>query len=326
MNHDEFIKHNLERYEVIKGTLKFVLNEKLYNKIDFSKTKSEKTEFITEELKKHQSDALFRIFFKGGGETFLYLLIEHKSSVDKKLGSQLLKYLSDIVQKEVESTGKIIPIIPIVIYNGKDNWNPTGQFLSEYSYLEEFSDNTKELLDFSYRFLDISKVDELELRKNMGVRIFFKVLSDAMRDPKHMIENFAETFEAFRTVWEDDLPSVLHSYMIYMLGNKTVKTKEEAKAQKKLIEGIYKKAFGKEKGEEEMISIAEYIAEDIIVKAKEKGREEGREEGIQEGMEKGFFQSAMNLLKMGFSIEDVQRGTGLSREKIEELKLSLKSS
>ena len=43
-------------------------------------------------------------------------------------------------------------------------------------------------------------------------------------------------------------------------------------------------------------------------------------------MEKGFFQSAMNLLKMGFSIEDVQRGTGLSREKIEELKLSLKSS
>ncbi len=61
---------------------------------------------------------------------------------------------------------------------------------------------------------------------------------------------------------------------------------------------------------------------------REEGRAEGREQGIQQGIEKGreegreegFFQSAINLLKLGFSVEDAQRVTGLSIEKINELK------
>ena len=45
-----------------------------------------------------------------------------------------------------------------------------------------------------------------------------------------------------------------------------------------------------------------------------------REESYEEGREEGFFQSAINLLKLGFSVEDAQRVTGLSIEKINELK------
>ena len=48
-----------------------------------------------------------------------------------------------------------------------------------------------------------------------------------------------------------------------------------------------------------------------------------REEGRKEGRKEGFFQSAINLLKTGLSVEDVAKGTGLSREKINELRLSI---
>lgn len=67
------------------------------------------------------------------------------------------------------------------------------------------------------------------------------------------------------------------------------------------------------------MTIAEYMTRDAISDA----RREARAEGLKEGMEKGFFQSAINLLNMGFSIEDVTKGTGLSREKVNELRSSL---
>ena len=84
----------------------------------------------------------------------------------------------------------------------------------------------------------------------------------------------------------------------------------------------------KEQGKEEGIEkgIAEGIEKGIaegIEKGRLEGRQEGRLEGRLEGRQEGFLQSAMNLLKMGFSVEDVARGTGLSREKVSELKVSI---
>ena len=66
------------------------------------------------------------------------------------------------------------------------------------------------------------------------------------------------------------------------------------------------------------MTIAEYMTRDAVADA----RREARAEGLKEGMEKGFFQSAINLLKMGFSVEDAEKATGLSREKIMKLKAS----
>lgn len=43
--------------------------------------------------------------------------------------------------------------------------------------------------------------------------------------------------------------SAINAYMTYMLKNKALKTDEEDEKQKKLIENIYKKTFGEEKGE-----------------------------------------------------------------------------
>ena len=89
---------------------------------------------------------------------------------------------------------------------------------------------------------------------------------------------------------------------------------------------------------EEMKALAQRLEERGMEKGVKKGREEGMErgraegrekgraEGMERGMEKGrvegLFQSALNFLKMGLSVEDVARGTGLPKEKIMELKAS----
>lgn len=53
--------------------------------------------------------------------------------------------------------------------------------------------------------------------------------------------------------------------------------------------------------------------------AKEEGRKEGREEGRVEGIAKEKLATAKRLFGMGFTLEQVAKGTGLSIEDIERL-------
>ena len=57
--------------------------------------------------------------------------------------------------------------------------------------------------------------------------------------------------------------------------------------------------------------------------AKEEGRKEGRKEGREEGREEGVAKeklaTAKRLFGMGFTLEQVAKGTGLSIEDIERL-------
>ena len=61
-----------------------------------------------------------------------------------------------------------------------------------------------------------------------------------------------------------------------------------------------------------------------MLNAQEKGLREGREkgmkEGIKEGIKEGKMQDAKELLKLGMSIEDIQKVTKLTKEEIEKLR------
>jgi predicted transposase/invertase (TIGR01784 family) len=61
---------------------------------------------------------------------------------------------------------------------------------------------------------------------------------------------------------------------------------------------------GREKGREEGLA---------------KGREEGLEKGLEKGREDGMQQAALNLLKLGYSVEEVSAVTNLTLAELEEL-------
>ena len=68
-----------------------------------------------------------------------------------------------------------------------------------------------------------------------------------------------------------------------------------------------------------------------LQKHRKEGREEGLKEGIEKGMEKGLKEgenralnkTAIRLLSMGLSVEDVVKGTGLSAETVEKIKANM---
>lgn len=60
--------------------------------------------------------------------------------------------------------------------------------------------------------------------------------------------------------------------------------------------------------------------QDIYFKAKNEGIEEGFSQGIAQGSQEKAIETAKNFLALGFPIEQVAQGTGLSLEFLKTLK------
>ena len=317
--HDEFFKYNLENRQILIEILKMSLSENVFYKIDLDKIESQKTDFITDDLKEHRTDALFKAFI-GGGEAFIYFLFEHKSYKDLDLDFQILKYLLDILQREKERTGERVSIIPIAIYNGEESWEPTGNFLSGYTYIKEMPIEIRGLLlDFSYFFLDISKVDKTKLGEITS--LFFKVFGDGTKDKENIIENFHKHTKVFKDIWGEEKTSALIAYMTYIIKNST-------KDDRKTVKKIFKEVLGDEKGEKEMETMLDVLNKEAEKRGMERGRNEGillgRKKGIEEGMFLGMkensIRTARQLIILGLSTEKIALATGLSLKEVEALR------
>ncbi|MDZ7761116.1 MAG: Rpn family recombination-promoting nuclease/putative transposase [Desulfovermiculus sp.] len=90
--------------------------------------------FKDKENTKHFSDLIFSI--RMGQKEFsaakVYLLFEHKSSPESLVGLQVLRYMAlqwkDMYDQGQIAGGKLPPIIPIVIYQGRGTWQARASF------------------------------------------------------------------------------------------------------------------------------------------------------------------------------------------------------
>ncbi|KXB09033.1 hypothetical protein AKJ60_01135 [candidate division MSBL1 archaeon SCGC-AAA385M11] len=116
----------------------------------------ENVSYVDDNLKKHFSDLVFTVNI--GDQEFpaakIYLLFEHKSYPDSLVGMQILRYMA-LQWKEMYDQNKIPgrklpPIIPIVIYQGRESWQVRSSF---QNLVEMPSDAFKELTpEFSFAF------------------------------------------------------------------------------------------------------------------------------------------------------------------------------
>ena len=83
--------------------------------------------FIDDAGKKTQCDALFRVRLREGGEARVYLVLEHKSAVDPGTPLQLVRYVLNVLAREIESRrskASALPlVIPVVFYHGTGSWS-----------------------------------------------------------------------------------------------------------------------------------------------------------------------------------------------------------
>jgi len=224
-------------------------------------------------------------------DAYIRIVLEHKSYLDKELPIQLLYYNAAIWEEAIKEKEYYPPIINIVFYHGKGEWNiPTSLPVLEDQNLEKYVSKLNYILiELNYILIDLNKVSDDELINEAYIDFCFTSAVIAM---KHVHENIEKIKAVFRPlveyvqIHEDEegyhCLFFSFNYISYVKGD----TKEAENALKELIGGDKK---------------AMTLIEKWIMEGKQKGLQEGLEKGLQEGLikaKKDAIKSAV-LIKFG---------------------------
>ena len=163
-------------------------------------------------------------------------------------------------------------------------------------------------------------------------------------EEKHLLHRYKEARENY------DLPNVViislgkradKDKLIHLLQVLFTESKRSFDSKKEILEQEYgiNMTPDMEKEMNTMCNLSLNISEEALNEGRilghKEGRKEGRKEGLKEGIEKGMEKglkegenralnkTAIRLLSMGLSVEDVVKGTGLSAETVEKIKANM---
>ncbi|UCM85891.1 MAG: Rpn family recombination-promoting nuclease/putative transposase [Rickettsia endosymbiont of Culicoides impunctatus] len=295
--HDEIFRKSMENPIVAKEFLATHLPKDVLALIDSTTVKLEKDSFIESDLSETISDVLFSVKFNDH-DGYIFLLLEHQSTVDKMMAFRLFKYMINICDLYLTTNpkAKSLPLIyPLIIYNGKKKYNASLNIWNLFSH----PDLARGFWINDCQLINVHDIPDEELKEKVwsGILLFFlkhiheRQLLKRWQEISHLLPKLSEI-----TIGYDHIRNLLQYTLIFIEQNDKIE-----------LEKILKNSLTKEKGEELMPSIAQVW----------------KEEGIQIGEARGEARGEAKLIKMmiknGNSIEEVARMTRLSIARINEL-------
>ena len=129
--HDRLFRALLSDRERVRDLLRDHLPNSITGQLADTLPEIIEGSFVDEALAGSQSDLLLKVELAAGGEAFVYVLAEHKSTPDPYLPLQLASYMVRIWKRHAGTSAqgrRCLPaIIPMVVYHGADRWSvPDG--------------------------------------------------------------------------------------------------------------------------------------------------------------------------------------------------------
>ena len=159
--HDKFFKEAFGREETARDFVVNYLPDEIRELLDLECIEAGKESFVDEELKEHFSDVIYRTRLKGGEPVCIYVLFEHKSYSDDIVLFQLLRYMVKIWHSDINNNKPLCPILPIVVYHGKEKWSVGVNFQSLMKVPEAMRPFVPE---FSCLLYDLGKYTDEEIK------------------------------------------------------------------------------------------------------------------------------------------------------------------
>ena len=220
--------------------------------------------FVDADAARTQCDALFRVRLATGHDARIYVLLEHKSGVDAATPLQILKYMVNIWQREIEggtARDRLPPIIPLVFFHGGGRWTAARSVMDMIDAPEELAPL---LRDFAYVLHDLGEIEPLRLSATPEVRAGLLAL---------------------RVVHLDEVPG---EYLDLIVGGPLAGSAYERHILRYVVEGMNLtpdrlEASLRRTRPDRWETLMGTVAEAWI----EQGRAEGIEKGLAQGIEKG---------------------------------------
>ena len=223
--YDRGYKMLLSYWQILRELVDGYLDSDWKNRLDYSKSQLIDKSYVSKDLEKEESDIVYKIPIIGlDKEVFLYVLIEHQSTVDFAMPLRLFLYTAKVWGDIYKNTDQNIrkqkgfrlpPVIPIVLYNGENNWTCVRCLWDLVEQAQLFGDFVPNL---RYYLVDIPRLDKTKLAK------FANGLAAAFLLDREMDSaDFAQTLQQ-ATTWLDNEPDdeVLHgvaAWIIMLLKN-----------------------------------------------------------------------------------------------------------
>ncbi|WP_159433334.1 Rpn family recombination-promoting nuclease/putative transposase [Fibrobacter sp. UWEL] len=166
-------------------------------------------------------------YLRGGPvQVCVGFLVEHKSYMDDEVLEQLRKYHYHLmVEKLKENAVKGIPSVAIILYNGKDDWNPLEK-------LDDYPDVLRDIvLPFKGVFVDVDDVPDETCIEKFSPRLgAFIVALKYSRDPEAHKDVFKKVLDRIGTPKKvDGTLDLVASIDVYLNGWLSKTFEEELK-------------------------------------------------------------------------------------------------
>ncbi|HMV46453.1 MAG TPA: Rpn family recombination-promoting nuclease/putative transposase [Blastocatellia bacterium] len=292
--HDAFFRRVFSDPAVAAEFLCRYLPPAISAALDLTRIELEETSLTDQRLRRHAADLLFRVRLIGGGEAYILILLEHKSTPDERVALQVLRYS---VLKWDRMALPLPLIIPVVVYHGAKPWS-IGKKLSDL--FGQFSGSRiwrRYLPDFEYHLCDLSKFRDEELEGGEGLGAVLKLLKHIFRpDLKEtLLDAIHETAE---TLPEPSVKERIETLVTYveesgqMTGESIEKILFDASREGGKMDNILLR-IGRRYNPEAV----ETAAQEALARGLEQGLERGMERGLERGMEKAILELTESQLE-----------------------------
>ena len=314
--HDKFFKETFSIRENVIDFLQGIFSEEILKGLDLSTLTLDNNSYIDEELKEHFTDIVYTCYCKDK-ELRIALLFEHKSYAASCPYLQLMKYLLKIWETNIKQTERLMPVIPVILYHGKEEWK-----VRKFSEYFEGMDETfcRFVPEFEYIFTDLSKYSNEDIKKKVFRKVSLEISLLIMRNifnENELESNLKDFFEIGRHYFEEEEGlRFLESVIRYLYSSTEIEVSKVVNTIKEISE---------KGGEISMTTAAKLI---------EKGKIEGEREGERKGRIEGKIEGLKDAIEIGLELKYGVDGLRLFErikvisfiEKLEAIKKAVKIS
>ncbi len=306
--HDRFFKELLSQRVNARDFLRYYLPPEIVAEFDLRKIELLNDHFVDEDLNQHLADLLYRVKLKQGDEAFVIVLFEHKSSPEKFVAFQILRYIVRLWERLQSEGGKTFPpVYPIVFYHGRQRWNIKCNLRSLVS-IQNNSPMLKYVPEFEYYLVDLNTIHDEDLKGAPYLKaglLLLKLIFD-----RELAQRLPDIFTMLNAEPEKSLVEHFRTLSKYLA---KVKNTVEPEQFHQAVQKVFYDRGGK--------LMAEFFQEWI-----NQGVQRGQKLGVQQGLQQGQAQFAIKLLesRIGKLAKLTQRQINqLPSEKLMELGVAL---
>jgi predicted transposase/invertase (TIGR01784 family) len=294
--HDKLVRTVFSDPEDAISFLQAYLPVDFVNRINWDSLTLLPLNFIDEAFQKSESDLLFHAQFHENEEgVFLYILFEHQSKPDKWMRFRLLKYMCRIWDesfKENAGQENLIPILPVVFYQGKDSWTHSTAFEDLFV---ELAKGDFYIPKFCHTLIDQTKYGFDKMKGTVKARLLQILMKAAFHGQLETVYN--EIIEALSTLPQTGGINYFRLFILYIITTQDKETVEE-------LANLMK---NQHKGGDMLTAAEEYWLE-------------GNKKGKIEGKIAGKIEIIDSFLRAGFGWDMITNATGITLQHFQEIK------